>query len=109
MEIIIIRDIIRNAPDYDHDVDIRLFDEINNDIDKKFIVSLIQTFQTIIISKSDEFNFNGYKLLYHENRTITKICERDAEGKKLLHNIPHYFIVLEKNDDQIQSGRQHPF
>ena len=86
---------------YDHDVDIRLFDEIRNDVDKKFITTLIQTFKSLIITKSDEFNFNGYKLLYQEDRTITSVNEHDTEGKKLLHNIPHYFIVLEKDDDQI--------
>ena len=86
---------------HDHDIDIRLFDEINNDFDNNFMASLIQTFKTIIISKNDEFNFNGYKLLYHEDKTITKVNQHDAEGKKLLQNISHYFIVLEKDDDQI--------
>jgi hypothetical protein len=86
---------------FDHDVDIRLFDHMNSHSDKKFLTDLIQLFKTIIISKTDEFNFNGYKLLYLEDKTITKLNEHDAEGKKLLLNIPHYFVVLEKGDDQI--------
>ena len=86
---------------YDHDVDIRLFDDMNSHNDKKFITDLIHLFKTMIISKSEEFNFNGYKLLYLEEKTVTKLNEHDAEGKKLLHNIPHYFVVLEKGDDQI--------
>jgi hypothetical protein len=86
---------------YDHDVDIRLFDDMNSHSDKKFITDLIHLFKTMIISKSEEFNFNGYKLLYLEEKTVTTLNKHDAEGKKLLHNIPHYFVVLEKGDDQI--------
>ena len=85
----------------DHDVDIRLFGKVTNDIDKKFIGKLIEIFQLIMVSKHEQFDFNGYKLMYYEDKTITQINEHDADGKKLLHNIPHYFIVLEKGDDQI--------
>lgn len=86
---------------YDHDVDIRLFDNMNSVNDKKFLSDLIHLFKTMIISKSEEFHFNGYKLLYLEDKTLKTINKHDTEGKKLLHNIPHYFLVLEKGDDQI--------
>ncbi len=86
---------------YEHDVDIRLFDRPRGDKDKQFFTKMIDLFKLIVMSKNEEFTFNGYKLLHVEDKTITNVQRHDPEGKKLLSDIPHYLVVLEKDDDQI--------
>lgn len=91
-----------------HDVDICVFNDIEQNSDKKvyseYYLKLINQFKMIILSKKDSFNFNGYNIIGIEDKTIRseKKKEGDSNGRRLLYDIPHYEIVLEnKSEEQI--------
>jgi hypothetical protein len=88
-----------------HDIDVCVFSNYSYERlnESSLFMKMIEKFKFFIISKDDKFNFNQYKIISLEDKTIHKdqIKSSDPIGRKLMYNLPHYQVILENNEDQI--------
>jgi hypothetical protein len=93
------------ADPVNHDIDLVLYDtkeSFNTDIRNFYdFISLMQ-----IVSNTDkyDFNFYGFKVIDIIEKTIRPhdIREESGFGKKFLIDIPHYVIILQKEEIKIK-------
>jgi hypothetical protein len=84
-----------------HDIDMIIYETKNAyENDKDNFYYLISIFQIISHNNQFDFDFYGYKIIDFFDKTIKKndITKNIGFGKNFLLDIPHYVMILKKND-----------
>jgi hypothetical protein len=86
-----------------HDIDMVLYKTKHYyELDKKNFDEFISLLKIIANNSSYYFNFYEFKVVDIIEKTIDKIEDNDGFQKELLMNIPHYVIMLKKDNIKIK-------
>ena len=88
-----------------HDIDLTVFDNIYNYKNgKDNFNDMISLFKIIENNDKFDFNFYGYKIADITDKTLREsdLSQFAGFGKKIMLNVPHFVIVLKKNNQLIK-------
>jgi hypothetical protein len=84
-----------------HDIDLTVFDNINNYTrETDNFNDMISLFKIIANNDNFDFNFYGYKIIDISDKTLrhSDLNEFAGFGKKFMLNVPHFVIILKKDN-----------
>ena len=93
------------ADPINHDIDIVLYDNTEIfDLDKRNFYDFISLMYIVSNTDKYDFNFNGFKVIDIVEKTLrpNNIHEDVGFAKKFLIDLPHYVIILKKDDIKIK-------
>ncbi len=88
-----------------HDIDMTIFDDISNyNREKDNFNDMISLFKILANNNSFDFNFYGYKIVDVSDKTLreTDLSEFAGFGKRFMINLPHFVLVLKKDNMMIK-------
>ena len=93
------------ADPINHDIDMVLYDNTEIfDLDKRNFYDFISLMYIVSNTDKYDFNFNGFKVIDIVEKTLrpNNIHEDVGFAKKFLIDLPHYVIILKKDDIKIK-------
>lgn len=93
------------ADPINHDIDIVLYhDKYIFETDKQNFSDFISLMQIVSNTEKYDFNFYGFKIIDVIEKTLRPNDVRDESGfgKKFMIDIPHYVIILQKDNHKIK-------
>lgn len=86
-----------------HDIDLIFYkNKYEYELDKKNFDDFISLMRIVANNSSINFNFYDFKVVDVIEKTIDKIEQNDGIQKEFLLNIPHYVIMLKKDNIKIK-------
>jgi hypothetical protein len=86
-----------------HDIDLIFYkNKYDYELDKKSFDDFISLLRIVANNSSYDFNFYDFKVIDIVEKTIEKIEATDGIQKEFLLNIPHFVIMLKKDNIKIK-------
>jgi hypothetical protein len=88
-----------------HDIDMTIFDHIiNYQTEKENFDDMISLFKIVANNNNFDFNFYGYKIIDITDKTLrdSDLTQFAGFGKKIMLNVPHFVILLKKDNNLIK-------